>query len=76
MLKLLGACTDGSQSGSGDKKDPQLIGEASEVNLIINNQHTRALLDTGNVISLVYQTFQQHNLPETEIRPLDDILKI
>jgi len=74
--KLLGACTDGSQTGSGDKKDPQLIGEASEVNLRINNQTTRALLDTGSVVSLVSQTFQQHNLPEAEIRPLDDILKI
>ena len=76
MPKLLGACTDGSQTGSGDKKDPQLIGETSEVNLRINNQYTRALLDTGNVVSLISQTFQQQNLPETEIRPLDDILKI
>ena len=76
MPKLQGACTGGSQTGSGDKKDPQLIGEASEVNIRINNQTTRAILDTGSVVSLVSQTVQQRNWPETEIRLLDDILKI
>lgn len=53
-----------------------LVGEACEVDLIIENKMTRALLDTGSTVSTLALSFYKENFPQTEIRSFDGILEL
>lgn len=53
-----------------------LVGEACEVDLIIENKMTRALLDTGSTVSTLALSFYKENFPQTELRSFDGILEL
>lgn len=77
MPKLVTARVAGSDAGKGDDtRDPKLVGDVNEVMVNINGTPVQALLDTGSVVSIISETFKNQQLPETDIKPLDDILKI
>ena len=63
----------------GDKKkktDPKLVGETSEVTVMINNKETSALCDTGSCVSTCSEQYYKENLKNTPLKPINNILKI
>lgn len=54
----------------------KLVGEACEVDLVIENKMTRALLDTGSTVSTLALSFYKENFPHTEIRSFNGILEL
>jgi transposase InsO family protein len=66
----------GSDSSTGDNKDPKLVGDANEVEILIDNKPVRALLDTGSCVSLVTDSFYRNNLSNTSLLPVEKILNI
>jgi hypothetical protein len=67
----------GQNKGNNNfKPSPKLVGNSNEVIVKINNYDTRALIDTGSCVSTVAKSFYDENLSSTEIKPLDDLLKV
>ena len=57
-------------------KDPKMVGEVNEAEIMVNNIKTRALLDTGSCVSTMSQTFLDRYLPHVEKRSVNRILNI
>lgn len=77
--KLVGASVAGSDRGTNkdqNKEDPNLVGEATETTVFIDNIETTALLDTGSCISSLGHTFYQKNFDHLPLKPISDILKV
>ena len=51
-----------------------LVGEASEIGLLIDNVNTRALLDTGSTVSTVSSSFYEEHLSGKVIKTFNSIL--
>lgn len=67
----------GQISGTSDKKvDPKLIGEASEVQIKIDEIITTALCDTGSCVSTCSEDFYKKHFSDKELKPLNNILNI
>ena len=56
--------------------DFNLVGESNEVQVIVKEIETRALLDTGSTVSTISQSFYNAHLPYIELQPLNDLLQI
>lgn len=66
----------GSDMGINSNKDPKLVGEVNQVAIKINSKDTQALLDTGSVVSVISESFYKDHLLDTELQPLQEILRI
>ena len=75
MPKLICASVGGSNSGTR-QKDPKLVGTTNEVNIELESNKTKALVDTGSCISTVSESFYNEKLPEIKLQPLDNLIKV
>ena len=68
----------GRQQLRPNKKDyfSGLIGTSNEVNVVIGNTNTIALLDTGSSVSTVSFSFYRDNFSDIPIHPIKDLLRI
>ena len=57
-------------------KDSKLVGEVNEVPIVIGNQPTQALLDTGSCVSVMSEAFYKEHLSENKLKPVGEILNI
>ena len=75
MPKSISACKIGSIGGTKVKQDPKLVGEINEVNVLVNDVNTQALLDSGSCVSVIAESVWKENL-KNELKSLDSILNI
>lgn len=47
-------------------KVSNIVGSSNEVDIVVENVNTRALLDTGSCVSTISQTFYESNFSDIE----------
>ena len=52
------------------------MGSSNEVDIVVENIGTRALLDTGSCVSTIGQTFYENNFGHVELMPLNNLLRL
>ena len=52
----------------------KLIGEKCEINCVLGDKQTTALLDTGTQVSIVSKAFLTKHFPELEIKNVTELL--
>ena len=53
-----------------------LVGSSNEVDILLENIETKALLDTGSCVSTISQSFYEANFKHLDLFPLDNLLKL
>jgi len=66
----------GHNTGTNTQKDPQLVGEPAEVDMLVNGVKTTGLCDTGSCISCCSESFFETNFQKSELKPIDEFLRI
>ena len=62
----------------GSKRCPKvsnLVGSSNEVDILLENIETKALLDTGSCVSTLSQSFYENNFKHLDLFPLDNLLR-
>lgn len=57
-------------------KVSNMIGSSNEVDIVVENISTKALLDTGSCVSTISQTFYENNYSGIELMPLNELLRL
>jgi len=76
LPKLVSAPVVGSEGSTEGGKDPKLVGDVNEVQILIEGKSAKALLDTGSCVSIMAESFLKDHLSEKIIHPVSDILNI
>ena len=77
-FKRVSARLEGQQASTNQNKnnDPKLVGEASEVNVLVNGFEVKALCDTGSCVSTCSENFHEEKLSSVPLQPLSNLIKI
>jgi hypothetical protein len=63
----------GQHIGTHVKIDPQLVGEPSEVKILLNGLETLALCDTGFCVSTCSEKYYSDHLAHIQLQPISNI---
>ncbi|KAJ8027641.1 hypothetical protein HOLleu_32842 [Holothuria leucospilota] len=72
--RVSGYATCGMISSNKRKKMTKLVGNRCLIYCTLNDVHTTALWDTGAQVSLVSEEWVKQHLPQTVVRPMEDLL--
>jgi hypothetical protein len=50
-----------------------IIGNTNETEILLNDIPSKALLDTGSYVSIIFRTFYEENFRTLGLKPLTDI---